>query len=518
MSMIKAISQVGSLTLISRVLGFMRDVLMARYLGAAFVADCFFVAFKLPNFFRRLFAEGAFGAAFVPMFVEELGDGSQGHKARAKLFAEQALAILLPILVVFTLLMQAFMPWVMYLLAPGFVDDAEKYALAVEFTRSTFPYLMLISLVALFSGVTNGNGRFAAGAQAPILLNTVLIGSLLLFNNGELMTGQALTRAVSIAGAVQLIWMARAVARIDFSLRLRWPRLSPKVKELMVIMLPAVIGAGAIQINLVIDIILASFLPEGSLSYLFYADRLNQLPIGVIGVAVGTVLLPVIARSLAAGDLERAKYDQNRAVEFSMFLTVPAAVAMVVIPLPLITAMFERGAFEAQDSLATAQALMAYAMGLPAYILIKVLTPSFFSRKDTKTPVKIGIAAMFVNTILNLILMGPLLHVGLALATAISAWVNAIALYVVMRKRGHFSFDSRVMRRLPRIIAAAVLMGCGLWFVADQMMAFLYGSVMEKMAYIGLLVVGGVAVYALCALGLKAMSMSEIKAYMRRRA
>ena len=518
MSMIKAISQVGSLTMISRVLGFARDILMARYLGAAMVADCFFVAFKLPNFFRRLFAEGAFGASFVPIFVEELGDGSEDRIARARLFAEQALAFLLPVLLVFTLLMQAFMPWVMYVLAPGFVDEVEKYALAVEFTRATFPYLMLVSLVALYSGVTNGNGRFAAGAQAPILLNTVLIGSLLIFNEGELLTGEALTRAVAVAGAVQLIWMARAAARINFSLRLRWPRLSPKVKELLVIMLPAVIGAGAIQINLVVDIVLASFLPEGSLSYLFYADRLNQLPIGVIGVAVGTVLLPVIARSLAAGDPERARYDQNRAVEFAMFLTVPAAAALIIIPLPLITAMFERGAFEAHDSLATAQALSAYALGLPAYILVKVLTPSFFSRKDTKTPVKIGIAAVVLNTVLNIILMGPLLHVGLALATAISAWVNAIALYVVLKKRGHFSFDERLSHRLPRIVTAAVMMALGLWVVSTNFAAALHGSLMDRVLFVGLLVILGMGIYAAVALGLKAMSMSEIKAYLRRRA
>ena len=316
MALLRSISTFGSLTLVSRVLGFIRDILLAGFLGASLVADCFFVAFKLPNFFRRLFAEGAFNAAFVPLFCGILGDRSEARgRAHAKRFAEEALAVLLPILLLFTALMQASMPWVMVALAPGFVDNPEKFDLAVDLTRSTFPYLMLISLVSLMAGVLNGLNRFVASASAPILLNLCLIGSIIFFHDNDFLAGRALARAVTVAGIAQLVWLAVAMQKAGMSLRLRWPRLTPKVKSLGIIMLPAALGAGAVQVNLVIDIILASLLPEGSLSYLFYADRLNQLPIGVIGVAVGTVLLPAMSRKLAEGETAAAIEQQNRAME-----------------------------------------------------------------------------------------------------------------------------------------------------------------------------------------------------------
>ncbi len=502
--------------MVSRVLGLTRDILMARYVGATMVADCFFVAFKLPNFFRRLFAEGAFNAAFVPIFCGILGGqggkgGDADHRARAKQFAQEALAVLLPVLLLFTALMQAVMPWAMYGLAPGFADDPEKFALAIEFTRATFPYLMLVSMVSLMAGVLNGLGRFAAAAAAPILLNITLIGSLVFFHDSALVAGWSLSHAVTIAGIIQFLWISLAASRAGMGLRLRRPRLSPRMRELGRIFLPAALGAGAVQINLVIDIILASFLPEGSLSFLFYADRLNQLPIGVIGVAVGTVLLPALSIALSSGDQQKAVRQQNRAIEAALFLTIPAAVALALVPGPVIGTLFERGAFTPQATAATAMALTAYAVGLPAYVLVKVLTPAFFSRKDTKTPVKVALVALLVNLVLNLILMIPLKHVGLALATAIAAWVNVIILYVILVRRGHFRVDARLKSRSLRIILAALVMGAGLWFLAGYLAGQFTAGTMDRVAALTGLVIGGLLIYALAARLLGAMRAGEIR-------
>ncbi len=500
MALLRSISTVGGLTMVSRVLGFGRDILLARYIGAGLVADCFFVAFKLPNFFRRLFAEGAFSAAFVPLFCGLLGEkGDAEGLAKAKRFAEETLAVLLPVLLLFTALMQIFMPWVMYILAPGFADEPEKFQLAIDLTRSTFPYLMLISLVSLMAGVLNGVGRFVTAAAAPILLNICLISSLVVFHDSDLLAGRSLARAVTIAGIVQLLWMAYGMKKAGLPLRLPRPRLTPKIKALGIIMLPAALGAGAVQVNLVVDVILASLLPEGSLSYLFYADRLNQLPIGVVGVAVGTVLLPSMSRKLAAGDEASAVSQQNRAIEAAMFLTIPAAVALAVLPVPLITVLFERGAFTSEATAATAMALSAYAVGLPAYVLIKVLTPGFFSRFDTKTPVRIALVALLVNVVLNLLLMGPFAHVGLAMATAVAAWVNTLALYLVLRRRGQFQIDRRLKNRLIGIVLASAGMGAAVFWLAGRLSGAFSGTIGGQVLAISELIFFGLLVYGLLA-------------------
>ncbi len=517
MALIKSISVVSGLTLVSRFFGFFRDVLLARFLGVSLAADCFFVAFKLPNFFRRLFAEGAFSAAFVPIFCGILGPGdSDIQKAAARGFAEATLALLLPFLLIFTALMQTFMPWTLIVIAPGFIDEPGKYDLAVEFTRATFPYLMLISLVSLLSGVLSGLNRFSAAAAAPVLLNLTLILSLIFFHETQIMTGRALSRAVTIAGVIQLFWLIIAVSRSGMPLRLSWPRITPQMKELFRVMLPAIVGAGAIQINLVIDIILASFLPEGSLSYLFYADRLNQLPIGVIGVAVGTVLLPTLSRMLAGGELGKANNAQNRAVETALLLTLPAALALIIIPMPLISVLFERGAFTAAATNNTAMALMAYAAGLPAYVLIKVLVPGFYARKDTLTPMKIGIATVVINTVLNIILMIPLQHVGLALATAISAWVNAGLLFFYLWRRGHFQLDSRLKQRILRIVISSAFMGALLAWGAGFADPWFKGDLVTKIAAILFLVLGGIISYGLAAIITGAVKGSEVAGVMKR--
>lgn len=497
MSLLRSISTFSGLTLVSRVLGFVRDVFIAKFLGAGLVSDVFFVAFKLPNFFRRLFAEGAFSAAFVPIFCGLLGNGKSAEKRKAaERFAEDSLAVLIAVLMVFTVLMLIAMPWFMYLLAPGFEEDPVKFQLAIEYSRMTFPYLMLISIVALLGGVLNGLGRFAAGAAAPILMNLTLLASLSFFNADTFQTGAALSRAVTIAGIIQLIWMVRGLRKAGFSPRLLVPKITPKVKELGKVMLPIALGAGVMQINLVIDIVLSSFLPQGSLSFLYYADRLNQLPIGVIGVAVGTVLLPTLSRSLEAGKQKRAIYDQNRAMEAALLLTIPAAVALILIPDQLISVLFQRGAFDALDTVATSAALMAYVTGLPAYVLVKVLAPAYFSRKDTKTPVLIGSFSLLVNLVLNLILMQFLAHVGLALATAIASWVNVALLYYFLKKREHFEVDKRLKKKIGRMLLSAGLMGAALFGLATLLSGFFNAGFWEGISALLVLVALGLLVYA----------------------
>ncbi|MCH8172139.1 MAG: murein biosynthesis integral membrane protein MurJ [Proteobacteria bacterium] len=500
MSLIKSISTFSGLTLISRFLGFARDILIAKFLGAGLVSDVFFVAFKLPNFFRRLFAEGAFSAAFVPIFCGLLGSGKDAEKRRlAERFAEESLSVLVSILLAFTVVMQVAMPWVMILLAPGFMEDPAKFDLAIEFSRMTFPYLMLISIVALLGGVLNGLGRFAAGAAAPILMNLTLITAMIFFHDNAILTGHALARAVTLAGIIQLVWMLWGLSRAGFRPKLLWPKLTPRVRELGRVMAPVAFGAGVMQINLIVDVVLSSFLPQGSLSFLYYADRLNQLPIGVIGVAVGTVLLPALSRSLGAGNKKQAIFEQNRAMEAALLLTIPAAFALFIISFEMIAVLFQRGEFVASDTLATSKALMAYVIGLPAYVLVKVLVPAYYSRKDTKTPVKFGLISIGVNFVLNIVLMQFLAHVGLALATAIASWVNVTLLYLYLARRGYFRVDKRLKRRVLKIIGSSLVMGAVLWAVSGLLApsfargTFEGGAALIALVLIGLLVYGGAA-------------------------
>ena len=514
MNLARAVATIGGYTMVSRVLGFARDILIAAILGAGPVADAFFVAFKLPNFFRRLFAEGAFNAGFVPLFSGIL---EQEGKTAAQAFAEQALAVLLLTLFVFVTALQIVMPLAMYGLAPGFVDEPAKFDLTVTLTRLTFPYLLFISLVSLAGGILNSVGRFAAVAATPILLNLTLIAFLGLAARSFETPGHALAWGVATAGVIQFVWVFVALARAGYRLRLPRPRLTPRVRELLWLMLPAAIGAGVVQINLLTDIIIASLLPEGSISFLYFADRVNQLPLGVIGIAVGTALLPLLSRQVAAADTAGAANSQNRAIEVALFLTLPATAALLVLALPVVTVLFERGAFDAVASTATAWALMGYVVGLPAYVLIKVLTPGYFARKDTKTPVRIAIIAMVVNLVLNLILIWPLQHVGLALATAIAAWLNAGLLARGLRRRGHLSPDTRLRARLVRTVGVTLLMAVVLWFARDWLAVSGQMDVPgARIAALAGLVVLGLVVYGVAAHVGGAMRLGELRTLLRR--
>ena len=487
---------------------------MAGTLGAGLIADAFLVAFKFPNFFRRLFAEGAFNAAFVPMFGQRLA--TKG-KASAQAFAAEAAAVLISALMLFTLAVVLLMPWLMYAIAPGFADQPEKLGLTVELTRITFPYLMFMAVIALLGGMLNTMQRFAATAAAPILLNIVLISALVLIALGYIPhPGFGLAWAVTAAGIGQLIWIAAACARLDIMIRLPRPRLTPGVRRLLAVMVPGLIGSGVVQINLVVDVILASTLLEGSVSFLYFADRINQLPLGVVGVAVGVALLPLLTRQLADGDEAAASDSQNRAIEFALVLTLPAAVALMTIAGPLVSVLFERGAFDAAAAANTAAALTAFAVGLPAYVLIKALTPGFFARQDTATPVKVGIFAMVLNVVLAVTLMQVMAHVGIALATACSAWINALALGFILHRRNQLRIDPRLRRNAPRALAAAIFMAVPLIFAKAVLEPYFGGSSFEKIMALCGLVVLGLGVYALAAHLFGAVRVSELRSMLRR--
>ena len=513
MAMGRWIATVGGFTMGSRILGFTRDILIAASLGASPVADAFFIAFKLPNFLRRLFAEGAFNAAFVPLFAGTL---EKDGKAAAKEFAEEVLAVLLWTLLILVVVGQIVMPWLMYGLAPGFADEPEKFELTVQLTRLAFPYILFISLVSLLGGILNSLYKFAAAAATPILLNLCLIGALLGLSRWTETPGHALALGVSLGGMAQFIWLVVAASRAGMQLRLPRPRLTPRVRRLLKIAAPAALGAGVAQVNLVVDVIVASLLPAGSVSFLYYADRINQLPVGVVGVAVGTALLPLLTRQLRAGEKDAAEASQCRAIEAALLLTLPAAAALMVIAGPIIVVLFERGAFGPEQSGATAAALMAYAAGLPAFVLIKVLTPGFFAREDTATPMRIAVLCLVVNVGLNFALMGPLAHVGIALATSIAAWLNAGLLTRGLMRRGFLTPDARLRKRAPRMILAAALMAASLWAVMAGLEGAFAGGLGLRIGALVLLVLAGMVVYGVAARLVGAADLKDIRNLRRR--
>ena len=452
MSLGRATLTVGGLTALSRLAGFGRDLLIAAALGAGPVADAFFVSLKLANFLRRLFAEGAFGAAFVPLYAQL----RQRSEAAAARFAGQALAVLAMALAVVVVLGELAMPWLVRGLATGFAPAKLKYELSVELGRVTFPYLLLISLAALFSGVLQSQRRFAAAAFAPVLLNLVLIGVLLVIRAGGPAAARLLAWGVVVAGVMQLACVAGAAARANLAPAPRAPRLSPEVRRLLQRVGPGVLGIGVVQLNLLVSSWFATHLPPGTVAYLFYADRLVQLPLGVVGVALGTALLPALSLTARQG---QAFHDVfNRALELALLLGLPAAVGLGLLAEPIITGLFERGAFGAEASLATAQVLAGLSLGLPASVVAKVLAPGFYARGDTATPVKVAAAALAVNVAAAAWLTPMFGHIGLALAFSLSSWINVLGLAWLLTRRGQFRPDASLVRRSFGTSAAVVVM------------------------------------------------------------
>ncbi|MBN9431414.1 MAG: murein biosynthesis integral membrane protein MurJ [Bosea sp.] len=466
MSLLRNLVTVGGSTTSSRLLGFARDMMMAAALGTGPVADAFLVAFRLPNLFRRLFAEGAFASAFVPLFARTLeGEGEDA----ARQFGREALSALLALLAVLVLVAMVAMGPLMHVLAPGFVADPPKFDLAVLLTRIAFPYLLLISLTALYSGVLNARGRFFAAAMAPAFLNIVFVGALAYVlladveNSEE--AGILLAVATLVGGVLQLGVVIAAAARDGMLLSLQRPRLTRGVRRLGALALPALVAGGVTQINIVIGTMIASFAP-GAIAVLGYADRLYQLPLGIVGATIAVVMLPDLARHLRAGRSDLADHTQNRGLEFAMALTLPAAIALFVLAEPIVQVIYQRGAFGADDTLATARVLMGFSAGLPAFVLIKVFSPGFFAREDTKTPMWFAATGVVVNVAVSLALFPFYAELGIAIATSLSGWVNAALLGIALHRRGHFPLDAKVRRNLPLLFAAALAMGAAVWGAA----------------------------------------------------
>lgn len=521
MKLVRSLSSVGGLTLASRILALVRDSLAARYVGAGFASDAFNgVAFRLPNMFRALFAEGAFSAAFIPMFNRKAagpGGVNEGYR-----FAERALAVLLPVLILFTVaLIIAAWP-ITWALSGGFSRQnptPEQFAFAVTLSRITLPYLALISLASLLGGILNSLDKFWVNAAAPILLNLSMIAGLWLFHGAnEYETARVQAISVTVGGALQLLWLVWACKRAGVSMKLRRPRLDADVRELLRLIVPAAAGAGASQINLLVSTALSGWLlASGSITYIYYADRLNQLPLGLIGIGLGTILLPTISRLLSRGEEAQAMETQNRGIELALFLTLPATVAFITVAEPIVRGLFQYGRFTALDAERCGWALSAFSIGLPSYVLVKVLTPGYYARGDTKTPVRYAMLSVLINIAGNMLLIPFAGHVGPPLATALASTINVAMLYSTLVKRGHFAADPQLRRRLPRLALAAIAMGGALFAGESLLEPWLGGPMVQRYIALAALVGTGIALYGVACFLTGAYRLSDLKALMRRR-
>ena len=500
---------VGVWTMASRLLGFARDILIVAFLGSGPVAEAFLIAFALPNMFRRFFAEGAFNMAFVPMFSKKF----EAEEGPAE-FAQDAFSGLAAVLIGFTVIALFAMPWLVIAMASGFLGD-ERFDLAVAYGRIAFPYILFISLAALLSGVLNATGRFAAAAAAPVLLNVLFIGTLTLAARLGWPLGATLAWTVPLAGLAQFALVWTTARRAGFALRIGRPRLTPDMKRLAIIAAPAALAGGVVQVNLLIGRQVASFF-DGAIVWLSVADRLYQLPLGVVGIAIGVVLLPDLSRRLRAADTDGGRNAFNRAAEISLALTVPAAVALVVIPIPLIAVLFQRGAFGPDDTAATALALAVYGMGLPAFVLQKVLQPLYFARENTRTPFYYALAAMVVNAAVAVGLAPLIGFVAAAIGTTLAGWAMVFLLWRGSRGMGEAAFlDDRFHSRVWRILLAAAIMGFTLW-TAALLLGPLFGSGSLRYLALAILVGLGIAVYFTAAHLLGALPLSDIRRALRR--
>lgn len=515
MNLLKSTSIIGGMTLISRLFGFVRDILVVRLLGATAIGDAWQLAFMLPNIFRRLFAEGAFSAAFVPLFNRKMkGENDEAGRPAAQKFAIEVLSVFVPVLILFTAIVMIAMPWVLWLF-DDFGQGGRVNDTSIALARITFPYLALISLTTLFAAILNSVSRFAAAAFAPVLLNICMISALLftMWMYGEdspANIAYGLAWAVSFAGLAQAAWLYFWARKAGFSFALQRPRTTGDVRELGVLILPAIFGAGIYQISRFIDLFFLGQLQQGSFVYLAGADRLNQLPLGIIGIALGVAILPALSRFIADNDGGGAQRVQSNAIELGLLLTVPAAVGLYCAAGPLITAIYAHGNFTTDDAVVMSAVLAMLVIGLPAYVLVKILTPGFFARKDTKTPVYTAGVSLIINIILNILLI-PLYGVaGLALAGAISAWCNTIMLYIILHKRGHYHLESALVFRIGRILISAAAMGAIIWFLAPYGQAYYGAGIIERVLSIGLLVGAGAIVYFALAFVTGAIDRSKI--------
>lgn len=511
MSLLKHAGTIGGLTMVSRIAGMAREMIFARVLGANNVTDAWFQAFIIPNVFRRLFAEGAFSAAFVPMFSKRLhgADTPEAGLEEARSFSNDVLSVFLPVLILVCAVMMLAMPGVIWLLGDQTKESAD-FAMEVDFARIMFPYILLVSLVTLFTGMLNSVSRFAPGASFPIILNLVLIASLAfgdyaMGNWGWTVqqVGYAQAWAVTLGGGIQLAWLFYWTRVEGFRPRLLWPRITPEVKRLSIIALPAAIGGGAYQINTLVQLYFLNRLGSGSVSYMNYADRLNQLPLGIIGIALSTAILPTLSRFVGAKNREGTDRVQSDAIELSMLLTIPAAVALAVCAVPFVTMIFQGGRFSAEQAALTGQVLAVLVLGLPAYVLVKVLVPNFYARSDTRTPVYAAFISLTVFVALNFVVIdGNSVFgvafggvVGVALASVVGAWINVAYLYLVLVRRDYYAIPLALVGRILRQLVAAAAMGGALWFARDLLTGWYAAGLFQRAAALLALVLCSAIVY-----------------------
>lgn len=500
---------VSGWTMLSRILGFIRDAMILAYLGTGPLYQAYVVAFRLPNMFRRFFAEGAFNMAFVPMFAKRLEGGEDPDG-----FASDAFAGLATVLIALTLVALAAMPWLVYALASGFAGQ-EEFGLSVEFGRIAFPYILFISLAALLSGMLNAAGRFAAAAAAPVLLNVLLICAMATaaFIGGDV--ARALVWMIPVAGVAQLALLWVAIRRAGFDITPRRPRLTPEMRHLVRVAIPAALAGGVVQVNLLVGQQVASYFDK-AVGWLFAADRLYQLPLGVVGIAIGIVLLPDLSRRLKAGDQEGSRYALSRAGEIALALTIPAAAALIVVPTPIVSVLFERGAATADDTAAIAAAVAIYGLGLPAFVLQKIIQPVFFAREDTKRPFHYAVVSMLVNAVVAVGLAPVAGWIAPAIATTVAAWVMVALLRHGAKGYGDVAlFDSRLKSRIWRMIAASAFMAVILWITAIALAPILALSWWRAFALFALIIAGVISYFGAGQI-LGAFRLSELKSAMRR--
>lgn len=524
MSLVRNVGTIGGLTLLSRVFGFVRDMLLARVLGAGLAADAWQLAFTLPNTFRRLFAEGAFSVAFVPMYTRRLGENGEDHGA-ANQFANDVMAVFIWVLLGFSAICMLAMPGIVWLLAREFQEVPGKFELATNLSRITFPYLALVSMVAMLSGILNARSRFAPGAFVPVLLNLVMIAGIIVGyywreNAGgadDRLVAWALAISLAFAGIAQLAYMAWATRRAGVHLKFTRPRFTPEVKRLGMLILPATFGAGIYQISQLVDTFFATSLPQGSLTLLKLADRLNQMPLGVFGIALGTAILPMLARHIQAGNRSEAQRLQSNAVEIAMLLCLPCAAALAICAEAFSTGIFQGGRMTAADTDLMGAIVIALVAGLPAYVLIKVFQPAFFSREDTRTPVWVAAGALLINIALNFYVVPRYGIVGLAGATAFTATLNVLTLYTILQLRGWFHFTGKLAGRIARQIVATAAMSAALLWLTPALEPYWRGNALERVMSLSGLVLAGAVVFFAVAFLIGALDKDLIAQLRRRR-
>lgn len=493
MTLFRSVFTISFYISISRILGFIRDILIAQYLGVSMLSDAFFAAFRLPNFFRRIFAEGAFNSAFVPIFIEKLQNKKDGDEL---VFVRNIFSFLFYVLLIFTILFQLFMPFFMEILFPGFFTDPEKSSALVSLSRITIFYLIFISLVSLCSGILNSISKFAVPASSPIILNLTLISSVFVFGNIVPNYAYALSWGVFTAGILQFLWLFIFTAKAGFLLYPKWPQFNADMKKFFRKLIPGIIGGNVMQINLLVDSIFASLI-AGAVSYLYYADRINQLPLAMIGIAIGVALLPALSRKIKSGENDGAIHLQNMALEVGLILVIPATLALTILAYPIISSLFERGKFTADESFFVAKALMFYSFGLPSYVLVKVMEPAFFSRGDTKTPMKIAFACLIANAAFNgIFFLCGLGYVGIVLASVISTYLNLTILITTLIRKKQFYFAADFAKKLMLILIPSLVMALTLFAMRQY---FASSEILSKISELAIMVLVGILVYGVTA-------------------